>query len=136
MAKMNFPMLWREWILECVTNATTYVLVSGSPTDEFKLEKGLGEGDPLSPFLFLLAAEGFNVMMNALVLIRLFTGYIVGAQTDMSVSHLQFVDDTMLIGTKSWVSIRSLKAILILFEEVSDLFLAFFFWGGGGGGGL
>jgi len=36
--------------------------------------------DPLSPFLFLLAAEGLNVMINSLVDNGLFSGYIVGAQ--------------------------------------------------------
>jgi hypothetical protein len=74
MANMNFPRLWRKWISQCVVTATTSVLVNGSPTDEFPIEKGIRQGDPLSPFLFLLAAEGFNVLMKAVVEENVFTG--------------------------------------------------------------
>jgi hypothetical protein len=67
MKKMNFPTLWRKWIMECISTASVYVLVNGSLTAEFKFEHGLRQGDPLSPFLFLLMAEGINVMMKSLV---------------------------------------------------------------------
>jgi hypothetical protein len=63
---------------ECVCTAKASVLVNGSPTDEFPLERGLRQGDPLSPFLFLLAAEGLNVMMRAMVAGNQFAGYSVG----------------------------------------------------------
>ncbi|GAU31165.1 hypothetical protein TSUD_315900 [Trifolium subterraneum] len=64
MGKMSFPVLWRKWIKECICTASASVLVNGSPTEEFSLERGLRQGDPLSPFLFLLAAEGLNVLMK------------------------------------------------------------------------
>ena len=41
MVKLNFHVLWRKWIMECVTTALTYVLVNGSPTNVFKFERGL-----------------------------------------------------------------------------------------------
>ncbi|GAU32659.1 hypothetical protein TSUD_218360 [Trifolium subterraneum] len=78
MGRMSFPTLWRKWIKECICTATASILVNGSPTDTFPLERGLRQGDPLSPFLFLLAAEGLNVLMKALVENNLFTGYTVG----------------------------------------------------------
>jgi len=52
MKKMNFPTLWRKWIMECVSTATTSILVNGSPTDEFKFEQGLRQGDPFHLFYF------------------------------------------------------------------------------------
>lgn len=74
MLKMGFPTLWRKWIKEWIGTASASVLVNGSPTDEFYLERGLRQGEPLSPFLFLLAAEGFHVLMESLSANHLFTG--------------------------------------------------------------
>ncbi|GAU45885.1 hypothetical protein TSUD_401090, partial [Trifolium subterraneum] len=106
MGRMSFPTLWRKWIKECICTATASILVNGSLTDTFPLERGLRQGDPLSPFLFLLAAEGLSVLMKALVENNLFTGYSVGTQAPVSISHLQFADDTLLMGTKSWANVR------------------------------
>ncbi|MCI48999.1 RNA-directed DNA polymerase (Reverse transcriptase), partial [Trifolium medium] len=77
--------LWRKWIKECICTATASVLVNESPTDEFPLERGLRQGDPLSPFLFLLAAEGLHVLMEAMVDRNLFTGYSIGRTAPVSV---------------------------------------------------
>ena len=78
MVKMGLPTLWHKWIKECIGAATASVLVNGSPADEFPLERGLRQGDPLSAFLFLLAAEGFHVLMHSLSESNLFFGYKVG----------------------------------------------------------
>ncbi|CAJ2644765.1 unnamed protein product [Trifolium pratense] len=121
MGRMSFPTLWRKWIRECVCTATASVLVNGSPTDEFPLRRGLQQGDPLSPFLFLLAAEGLNVLMEAMVAHNLFTGYSIGGQESIRVSHLQFADDTLLLGVKSWANVRALRAVLVLFKTMSGL---------------
>ncbi|GAU41930.1 hypothetical protein TSUD_139160 [Trifolium subterraneum] len=121
MGRMSFLALWRKWIKECVCTATASVLVNGSPTNEFPLERGLRQGDPLSPFLFLLAAEGLHVLMEAVVDRHLFTGYSISERDPVSVSHLQFADDTLLMGVKSWANVRPLRAVLVLFETMSGL---------------
>ncbi|MCH81219.1 cysteine-rich receptor-like protein kinase, partial [Trifolium medium] len=121
MGRMSFPVVWRKWIKECVCTASASVLVNGSPTDKFSLERGLRQGDPLSPFLFLIAAEGLNVLMHAMVENHFFSGYSFGMQNPISVSHIQFADDTLLLGTKSWANVRTLRAVLVLFETMSGL---------------
>lgn len=55
---------WRSWVKECVSSACASVLVNGSPPGEFKLERGLRQGDPLSPFLYLLVAEGLSLLVE------------------------------------------------------------------------
>ncbi|PNY17864.1 cysteine-rich receptor-like protein kinase, partial [Trifolium pratense] len=62
-----------------------------------------------------------NVLMKVVVERNMFTGYSVGAQNPVSVSHLQFADDTLLIGIKSWANVRTLRAVLVLFESMSGL---------------
>lgn len=57
--KMMFLNLWRKWMKECIGSTTTLILVNDSSTDEFSLERELCQGDPLSPFLFMLAGTGF-----------------------------------------------------------------------------
>ncbi|XP_024636586.1 uncharacterized protein [Medicago truncatula] len=118
---MNFPTLWRKWMAECMATATASVLVNGCPTEEFTMERGLRQGDPLSPFLFLLAAEGFHILMVSLIQAGLFNGYRVGRENTMCLSHLQFADDTLIIGEKIWLNVRSMRAVLLLFEQVSEL---------------
>ena len=121
MVKMNFPTIWRKWINECVGTATALVLVNGCQAEEFPIERGLRQGDPLSPFLFLLASEGFNVLMKAVVEAHLFHGYGVGSDNEVRLTHLQFADDTLIIGEKTWLNVRSMQAVLLLFEEISGL---------------
>jgi len=101
MGRMSFPALWRKWIRECVSTATTSVLVNGIPIDEFPLKRGLRQGDPLSPFRFLLAVEGLNSLMKSMVEAQLFTSYSIETVSSVVVSHLQFFDDRLLLGAKS-----------------------------------
>jgi len=48
MGIMLFPTLWRKWNKECIGTTSASVLVNGSPTEEFPMEKGLRQGDSLS----------------------------------------------------------------------------------------
>ncbi|MCI76381.1 RNA-directed DNA polymerase (Reverse transcriptase), partial [Trifolium medium] len=60
----------------------------------------------------MLAVEGLHVLMEAMVERKLFTGYSVGELDPVTVSHLPFADDTLLLGTKSWANVRALQAVL------------------------
>ncbi|XP_071695504.1 uncharacterized mitochondrial protein AtMg01250-like [Rutidosis leptorrhynchoides] len=99
MEMMGFGNKWRKWILSCLQSASFSILVNGSPTSEFKLERGVRQGDPLSPFLFILVAKGLNVLTKKAVRNRCFSGVEIG-RDKILISHLQYADDTIFFG--SW----------------------------------
>jgi len=60
-------------------------------------------------------------MMKAMVEYSIFTRYSIGMNSPVILSHLQFVDDTLILGAKSWGNARALRDVLVLFEAVSGL---------------
>lgn len=77
----------------CVESSSTSVLVNGSPTKEFLVEKGFRQG-PLVPFLFLMVAERLSGLVREAERKRLFEGAQVRSG-NLKVSILQFVDDAL-----------------------------------------
>jgi len=59
-----------------------------NPSPIVILGRGLRQGDPLSSFLLLIVVEGLNVILNASVDACLFSGYVVGVDSNFRVSHL------------------------------------------------
>ncbi|CAI8616144.1 unnamed protein product [Vicia faba] len=116
---MGFSLQWRKWMDECLRFATISVLVNGSPTGKFRVEKGLRQEDPLSPFLFLIVVEGLGMLLNKASEIGRFEGHSFGNQAG-SLTHLQFADCTLILGPRSLENVDSMKAILHLFELSSD----------------
>ncbi|GKC63795.1 putative RNA-directed DNA polymerase [Tanacetum coccineum] len=78
MKKMGFGAKWCKWVESFLSSSTMSILVNGSPKKEFNLERGVGQGDPLSPFLFILAAEGLNAIINEAAKKGIFSGISIG----------------------------------------------------------
>jgi len=118
--RCGFSEKWRVWMKACVFGGSMSILVNGSPTEEINIQRGLKQGDPLAPFLFLLVAEGFSGLMRNAVNRNMFKGFEV-KRGGVSISHLQYADDTLCIGEASVKNLWTLKAILRGFELVSGL---------------
>nr|GEW71103.1 reverse transcriptase domain, reverse transcriptase zinc-binding domain protein [Tanacetum cinerariifolium] len=118
--KMGFEDKWCKWVDYCLSSSSISILVNGSSSEEFRLEKGVRQGDPLSPFLFILAAEGLNAIVNKSVEKGIFRGVTVG-ENNVTLSHFQYTDDTIFFREWSKENAKSLMCILKWFEEVSGL---------------
>lgn len=108
-------------IMSCVTSVSSVVLVNnGKPTEFFNPTRGLRQGDPLSPFLFLLTAETFNRLILKGREIGVFKGITIGTR-QVSITHLQFADDTIIFSPANDDCINNYKKFLHCFSLENQL---------------
>ena len=68
MAKLGFPSHWIDCVMACVTSVSYSFVVNGELTDVWIPSRGLRQGDPISPYLFLLYFEGLGALIKRAIL--------------------------------------------------------------------
>ena len=111
MRALGFSDAWCRTIMECVTSVSYQVLINGTPHGDIRPTRGIRQGDPLSPYLFVICTE-----MLVLKLIQAEnSGEITGlkvARGAPAVSHLLYADDSMFYCKQSDEELSRLTAIL------------------------
>ena len=108
---MNFSPRWIGWVMECVSTVQFTLLVNGSITQTFKPSKGLRQGDPISPYLFLLCANVLSIPLLKVEHNKAIQGIKVG-RNGCTFTHLFFADDSLLFFKKDNKSLQNIHNIL------------------------
>jgi hypothetical protein len=121
--RCGFGERWCLWIKHCISTVRFLVLINGVPSGFFGSSRGVWQGDPLSPFLFVLVMEAFSRMLGAFISRGLISGFTVGSSemNRVNVSHLLFADDTLVFCGANESQIRHVGALLVCFEAVTGL---------------
>jgi hypothetical protein len=111
LSKLGFHPTWINWIRLCITSPSFSILLNGSPHCHFKPGRGLRQGDPLSPFLFILGSEVISWLLLRQESCGLVSGIKI-AKNCAPISHLLFADDLILFAKATSAEANSLNSVL------------------------
>ena len=95
MEKLGFHERWIRIVMACVSSVTYAIRLNGQPCGMITPTRGLRQGDPLSPYLFLLCAEGLSTLLHKASLRNELKGVAASARGPR-ISHLFFADDSLI----------------------------------------
>ena len=95
LVKLGFNEIWVRWIMACVSSVRYSVRFNGILSDSFQPTRGLRQGDPLSPYLFLFVADALSTVLQK----EINRGEVEELRISRNapgISHLLFADDALL----------------------------------------
>ncbi|GKE24074.1 RNA-directed DNA polymerase, eukaryota, reverse transcriptase zinc-binding domain protein, partial [Tanacetum coccineum] len=117
--KFGFGNKWCEWIQSCLKSSRGSILINESPTEELQFFKGLKQGDPISPFLFILIMESLYLSFQRVVDVGMFSG--IKLSQSVNILHMFYADDVVFVGKWSDRNINTLIHVLVCFYRASGL---------------
>ncbi|CAL9007242.1 unnamed protein product [Prunus brigantina] len=116
--KMGFDEMWVRLVMRCITSVRLTVLLNGQSGNSFKPSRGLRQGDPISPYLFILVSDVLSTMLNKAVE----RGFVHGfrfSRDGPSLSHLFFADDSILFLKATERNCRAVASLLTSYCQAS-----------------
>jgi len=110
-----------RWIMACVENVNYAVIINGIPSRFFQAERGLRQGCPLSPLLFILAMNSLSIHINNAVADNRCMPINICRQ--VYISHNLFIEDVLLITMLCRLSWTCLKNILDRFQKATGIYI-------------
>jgi hypothetical protein len=118
MIKMGFANQWVNLVLECISTVSFSILINGAPKGFFRPSRGLRQGDPLSPYLFLLCTEGLHGLITKAINDHVIRGISLNRGGPV-ISHLFFADDSLLFCRATRDDCEAILQILSIYEAAS-----------------
>lgn len=107
----GFNEAWIRKIMFCVSSPTFSILLNGSPFGFFKASRGLRQGDPLSPYLFILCAEVLTSTLSQIQQAKMIDGLKM-SRWSPQITHLLYADDVLIFGTCVLLQSQILNEVL------------------------
>jgi hypothetical protein len=114
MDSMGFPHNISNIIMKCVSTVTFAILINGSASQSFSPQRGLRQGDPLSPYLFILCADILSGLITKAQLNKDIKGVKI-AHGAPEITHLFFADDSLMFCRATKEEITQLSNIINLY---------------------
>jgi Reverse transcriptase (RNA-dependent DNA polymerase) len=105
----GFHAQWIIWIRHILKGGGVCINLNSSLTEYFECTRGVRQGDPLSHMLFVFAAKGLSKLLHRGVINGLFQGLGPQLVNGSHMSHLQYIDDTLILIKPSSLAADSLK---------------------------
>jgi hypothetical protein len=118
--ELGFPKRWVSWVKELLSTAQSSILLNSVPCKSFQCKRGVRQGDPLSPLLFVLAANLLQHVLNKAA-DRELLKYPIPLTHTSDFPVIQYADDTILILEASQRQLFCLKGILQSFIKSTGL---------------
>jgi len=111
----GFPAQWCDWIKNLQETSKSAILLNGVPGRWISCRKGLRQGDPLSPYLFILVADLLQQLLSTDTLLRH------PLASDRPCTILQYADDTLIVARADVQAVEHLKELLTSFSKATGL---------------
>jgi hypothetical protein len=121
--KMGFCKQWTNWIMCCVRSVRFSVRINGQTLDPFTPSRGIRQGDPLSPYLFLFVGEALTCILKK----NMVEGSIIPlkvARNAQGISNLLFANDSLLFFKDTPEEARAVDSTLNLFQRCTGQLLS------------